>query len=108
MATKSSRNRRFKKQRIRVLDAAQWTCFYCGGPADQVDHRLPVVRGGDDSIENLVSCCKTCNLRKGTKSQGLFLERLATPPVFRASRSPQGQEPALIGPFEGQSKPQWI
>ena len=55
-----------------------WTCHYCGwttppedrGPAHglTVDHRLPVCRGGDDSPENTLVACVSCNSRKGRKT----------------------------------------
>jgi hypothetical protein len=36
----------------------------------------------------MVSCCKPCNSKKGSRSQGVFLERMRTPPVFSAFLSP--------------------
>ena len=48
------------------------TCVYCGNSVeDQVmtlDHVVPQELGGDNSASNLVTCCKTCNCMKGSKT----------------------------------------
>lgn len=46
-------------------------CFYCDGPADSVDHVVPLVRGGTNFEGNLVPCCLTCN---GSKGGSLLME----------------------------------
>ncbi len=40
-------------------------CRYCGA-ADRltIDHVVPRIQGGDDTPENLVVACKSCNSRK--------------------------------------------
>lgn len=47
-------------------------CQYCGeyfAAKDlTLDHVIPKSRGGQDSRENLVTCCKPCNRIKGDKS----------------------------------------
>lgn len=43
-------------------------CQYCGGPAESIDHVLPKSKGGDHSWENVVACCRSCNLRKADKT----------------------------------------
>jgi 5-methylcytosine-specific restriction endonuclease McrA len=44
------------------------TCQYCGAKEElTIDHVLPSSRGGDDSWENMVTCCLKCNLKKGNK-----------------------------------------
>jgi 5-methylcytosine-specific restriction endonuclease McrA len=46
-----------------------FTCQYCGGrPAVRdlnLDHVLPRSRGGTSSWDNLVTSCRTCNVKKG-------------------------------------------
>ena len=43
-------------------------CHYCGSTKIiQLDHVIPISRGGSDSEGNLVSACRTCNLSKGFK-----------------------------------------
>lgn len=56
---------------------AEWTalcrrtpaCRYCGVSLtywnDAKDHRVPIARGGSDSIDNLQRICWECNLAKG-------------------------------------------
>lgn len=48
-------------------------CFYCGkklGKNKTLDHIIPVSRGGDNSIKNLVACCEDCNYSKGALTLG--------------------------------------
>ena len=74
----------YKKRRLMVLARDQYTCFYCGGEANQVDHVVPIVK--DSSISNavdmdgMVSACADCNRRKSSRSIASFLARTATPP----------------------------
>ena len=54
-------------------------CAYCGDsetPLD-ADHRVPLSRGGSNSIENLLPACRTCNLRKHTLTDDEFRARIA-------------------------------
>lgn len=58
-------------------------CQYCGAPAESLDHVLPRSKGGDHTWENVVACCRPCNIRKGDRSPseaGLRLSRKPTPP----------------------------
>jgi 5-methylcytosine-specific restriction endonuclease McrA len=41
-----------------------WTCQYCGGAAENVDHVIPKSRGGEHTWENVVAACRRCNSRK--------------------------------------------
>lgn len=43
-------------------------CRYCGAYADTVDHVVPVSKGGDESMSNMVACCRSCNYSKQDKS----------------------------------------
>jgi len=46
-------------------------CVYCKSTIDlSTDHLIPKNRGGDDSADNLVLACKSCNSSKGDK--GVF------------------------------------
>lgn len=45
-----------------------YTCQYCGSVKDlTIDHVVPKSRGGSNNWDNLVSCCRKCNLKKGDK-----------------------------------------
>ena len=57
--------------RFRVFQRDGFECFYCGKAPPQtelqIDHIIPVLRGGTNAIENLVTACAECNRGKGTK-----------------------------------------
>jgi 5-methylcytosine-specific restriction endonuclease McrA len=59
----------FSKKNIFLRDG--YTCQYCGvmfASRDlTLDHVTPRSGGGDSSWENLVTCCKPCNHRKGNR-----------------------------------------
>jgi 5-methylcytosine-specific restriction endonuclease McrA len=55
-----------------------WTCQYCGGTAENVDHVIPKSRGGEHAWENVVAACRRCNSRKENRlpaDVGLMLLR---------------------------------
>lgn len=41
-----------------------WCCIECRGE-EQLDHKIPISRGGSNSISNLCFVCKVCNIIKG-------------------------------------------
>jgi len=46
-------------------------CVYCSSMTDlTTDHLIPQSRGGDDSADNVVLACKSCNTSRGEK--GIF------------------------------------
>lgn len=58
---------RLSRRNVFVRDGHQ--CVYCGKGSDlTIDHVLPRSRGGGSSWENLVSCCRDCNLEKGHRT----------------------------------------
>ena len=92
--------RAYKARRLEVLARDQWTCFYCQMPATTVDHVIPIIQGGDPiAYDNLVSCCSRCNSSKGSRSEGSFLARQATPPVFSGNMYPMQSEVHRDSPF---------
>ena len=99
-------NRSYKARRLQVLQANNWSCYYCGQDATQVDHVIPIANGGDPmSLDNLVAACKRCNLSKGKKPQGVFLATMDTPPAFPSSASPKTTSTVLAGPYGHETKP---
>lgn len=70
---------RREKAKARQLRASQWwkrkcargVCHWCGktvAPGDlTMDHVLPLARGGKTTKNNVVPCCKECNIRKKSR-----------------------------------------
>ena len=60
------------------------TCQYCGSKQNlTIDHVMPRARGGQDTWENLVTACVTCNNRKGDRRPeelGLTLAKVPKAP----------------------------
>lgn len=56
-------------------------CFYCLAPLSlstkTVDHMIPIERGGQDEITNLVLCCKPCNQAKDNMTVVEYCEFVA-------------------------------
>ncbi|HJU83218.1 MAG TPA: HNH endonuclease [Holophagaceae bacterium] len=56
------------ENRMRVFERDKYTCRYCGKLLTRfsatLDHQHPVSEGGDNSFENLVTACLSCNSRK--------------------------------------------
>lgn len=69
--TAPATNKAAASLRFAILERDKFRCRYCGaGPDDDVlelDHIVPVSKGGQPTIDNLVTACRTCNIGKGTK-----------------------------------------
>ena len=63
------------------------SCQYCGDgfPTSDLtfDHVMPVAQGGRKDWENIVTCCITCNRRKGGRTPDQAGMRLTHPPRAR-------------------------
>jgi len=53
-----------------ILARDNYTCQYCGvrGKDLTIDHVVPRWAGGPHTWDNLVACCRRCNLKKGDKT----------------------------------------
>ena len=60
-----------------LVDIYDGWCAYRGeaGPL-QVDHRIPLSRGGTNAIDNVLPACRTCNTQKGQMTETEFRARL--------------------------------
>ena len=55
-------------------------CQYCGRSAECLDHVIPRSKGGTHTWENVVACCRACNVRKADHFLPETSMRLATRP----------------------------
>jgi len=65
-----------ERSKARELRRSRWwqqktstgTCWYCGEKVGfknlTMDHVIPLARGGRSTKDNLVPCCKECNIKK--------------------------------------------
>ena len=80
--------------RKNILVRDRHTCQYCGNIHSAsdltLDHVVPRSRGGKSTWENLVSCCRRCNNRKGDRlpaEAGMGLVRYPQPFNLHTSRN---------------------
>lgn len=64
-----------------ILKKYKYSCFYCGKEFDLFDlptrdHIVPIIKGGDNTKENVVPACRSCNSKKGAKSLIIKSRRL--------------------------------
>jgi hypothetical protein len=107
----------YKANRARLL-ANKPQCTYCGQPATEADHIIPVLHGGSHDLDNLTPACKTCNSRRGNRTRqandqarikaranamqqhgqnGFLPSKRKTPTLIsNVSTSPNWREPAEI------------
>jgi 5-methylcytosine-specific restriction endonuclease McrA len=61
-----------------LLESYGHRCGYCGASGQlQADHRIPLSRGGTNSIANIIPACGPCNQRKQADTETEYRERLA-------------------------------
>lgn len=67
------------KLRWKILRRDQYTCQYCGQSAPnvqlEIDHRIPIIDGGTDGEDNLVTSCWACNRGKNGLRQSIILSQ---------------------------------
>ena len=56
-------------------------CQYCGNSAENIDHVIPKVQGGQHRWDNVVSACRRCNTRKGGRTPAQAGLKLMRPPA---------------------------
>ena len=61
-----------KKLVAQVLARDNYTCQYCGRTEDfSIDHIIPVIKGGETTLDNLQTLCNRCN---GLKHMGYLFQ----------------------------------
>lgn len=79
---------RLRENGIRTKEAVAYAsillndpCSYCvSGVTEEIDHIVPVSKGGSKGRDNLTGACGSCNRRKRTRSLLHFLCEIATSP----------------------------
>ncbi|MBN1312312.1 MAG: HNH endonuclease [Anaerolineae bacterium] len=53
-----------------LLEKYDYRCAYCGQQREGLtpDHVVPLSRGGDNALSNIVPACGPCNLSKGART----------------------------------------
>jgi hypothetical protein len=66
-----------RENRLKVYERDDYKCKYCSKQLTRftatLDHITPVARGGDNTLNNLVTACLNCNSRKNVKPLGDFI-----------------------------------
>lgn len=80
------------RDKFRIACRDKFTCQFCGAmPGNdqiEIDHLIPISRGGSDNAENLVALCKKCNRGKS--------DAIAFPPSLIAGPDRRGDEGWLV------------
>jgi len=65
-----------------VLARDNYTCQYCGSRGKEltIDHVIPRWVGGENAWDNMVACCRRCNLKKADKTPQQANMRLTRKP----------------------------
>lgn len=68
-----------KENLTRILKEQEGVCFYCRQPAEkyEIDHKIPIKRGGTNWPSNLCYACFQCNRTKHTMTDAEFVAFLA-------------------------------
>lgn len=75
-----TRKRITKDERLAVLNKTKGRCAYCGCELPiknmQIDHIKSFALGGEDSIDNYLPSCRSCNYYKDTMPLEVFRSEL--------------------------------
>ncbi|KAA6231849.1 HNH endonuclease [Chlorobium phaeovibrioides] len=77
--------KRIMLNRKNIIRRDAFQCQYCGktdAPLT-IDHIIPRSRGGEDSWENLITACRRCNSKKGSRTP-----REAGMPIMKQPQRP--------------------
>lgn len=66
--------------RLKILARDQYTCYWCGGPGDTMDHVIPWSKGGRTTMNNCICACSPCNGERGDMPAEEFARRMNVPP----------------------------
>lgn len=73
-------------------------CAYCGsGDHIEADHRIPICRGGSNTIENILPACRRCNRSKFSMTEDEFRDRRLRLGDARANPDAAGRSESAPG-----------
>ncbi|ADO59116.1 HNH endonuclease [Paenibacillus polymyxa] len=84
-----------KEFRQYVLKRDRYTCFFCGGYGDTIDHLLPRAKGGHTTPVNCVCACNECNQVKAARDVEEFIESGVPLPIPNDFEPPDASEDTL-------------
>ena len=67
------------EQWLEICAAHDWKCHYCGARCEEfleVEHVVPLSKGGSHTASNIVPACMPCNRSKGAKDYDVFVREL--------------------------------
>ena len=68
--------RKVNLNRQNIFKRDDHKCVYCGSRENlTIDHVIPRSKGGRNTWENMVTCCGSCNVKKGDIDVDLFLSK---------------------------------
>lgn len=92
--------RRAPLHRRAVFARDAYRCQYCGNRAECIDHVHPRSRGGEHTWENVVACCRACNVGKG--------DSLLSEGRYRLRQTPYAPEPlAVVAAMRSDTPTEW-
>lgn len=67
-----------KYKRMKIYSENNGFCYYCGKflwPNNfDLEHKIPLAKGGNNEYDNLTISCRKCNLKKMVKTDKEFIE----------------------------------
>lgn len=80
----ANRRRLSSEEREQVYNKMNGRCAYCGDPisfgAMKVGHVVPLRKGGEDALDNMLPACRSCNHYKSTLTLEQFRAAIARMP----------------------------
>lgn len=82
--------------RLQVYERDSYECVYCGSDSQlQCDHVVPVSKGGETTLENLATACRSCNVRKKDKDRKAFVRGLSKDKLGHSEDCPDKKAPKV-------------
>jgi hypothetical protein len=83
----------YQTTRFHVFKRDNFRCQYCGRSSDEVtleiDHLVPVSKGGTNDFDNLITACRECNKQKSNHDivENCYADKPVTKEVFNKNNN---------------------